>query len=1045
MKNHMLAISLLILLTAPALPMLPGGEGSVSDPDGYGYKIVDGNEPEPVLEFDYVNIRSDPNVVEWDTSNYETLIQANLGFNFDYYGTSYSKIYVSTFIAMSFVESSASSFRYYYQKTMPSTASPKGLIAVYFNNNNCYDRSSKRLFTLQTTIDGEKAFIVEWNPTSGGKIQAILYEGGMIKFQYQSLPSWPNPVGSYTLIGIEDPAGSTASVYSKYESLSTALFTPPFAIAFVRDEIRIRDVGLLNGDGKWGDTVYAGAKPYHFRVQATHSRGAKNFLNVILTLGSLWGQENINMFYSHKNRTFSQLSGLGYASLHEEDCTFSQDGDTLTVDFYVDFSIEYPSQEMRNVTAKVVGRSAVPDILDAGQIYWVETEVQWNAQDLYAVRQSDQRSLHMNDYVKGGEVIRFTGIKVFYEDSEVQPPHTMFNILVTDNFENSKVVYIQQGSYMDFTWTSVHESTLMSWHFEVRGFPPLNVLSENFDFSLRVDIDIPNEVPSVSVHPDSIDDPAADNDNDGTVFVSWEPSEDGGSGMGSYIIRAEAPGFSTSKEVPASSNWTKLGDRFGEELPEGIVNISVTPKDDVGNVGRPTWSLFRVDLTGPTYQLMSPERGTYAMSTKPDVTIRITDDNTGIEGTSLVYRVSRDGGYTYGEWKSFYFFGTGNDITRTLKPTLSEGRDNLIQVKGTDIAHSEETISDEMPVWVDARAPSISMDEPLTDGNGTTVEWLKDKNTALRIKIHDFRGSGIDPSKISYRYSTDGGKTFSTDIPLEGEGYNNTDGFFEYAFAIRRKEWNEGDGNILVVEARDMVGRNTTATFRLRFDMVPEVTLISPLPMERLFDNESIHFQVVVEDLDGKDDVSVSWLSNVDGILGIGESIDVLLSPGEHIIQVTVKDGVHTVRKLYSFTVLDSILEDPRYKDTDGDGMNDSYEQENGLNPFVDDSSADLDGDGFTNLEEYYAGTDPADKGSYPGSEIEEEVFPILPVLVLIGALVILLGAGFLLARESARTRAKVPSIPLPPPPVHLHGAVQQGSLQGTGYEALPPPDTGTL
>ncbi len=44
--------------------------------------------------------------------------------------------------------------------------------------------------------------------------------------------------------------------------------------------------------------------------------------------------------------------------------------------------------------------------------------------------------------------------------------------------------------------------------------------------------------------------------------------------------------------------------------------------------------------------------------------------------------------------------------------------------------------------------------------------------------------------------------------------------------------------------------------------------------------------------------------------------------------------------------------------------MLDGWEINNGLNPLVDDSATDLDGDGLTNLEEYEAGTDPNDADS---------------------------------------------------------------------------------
>ncbi len=53
--------------------------------------------------------------------------------------------------------------------------------------------------------------------------------------------------------------------------------------------------------------------------------------------------------------------------------------------------------------------------------------------------------------------------------------------------------------------------------------------------------------------------------------------------------------------------------------------------------------------------------------------------------------------------------------------------------------------------------------------------------------------------------------------------------------------------------------------------------------------------------------------------------------------------------------------------DTDEDGMPDKWEKEMGLNPNDPlDANKDLDNDGFTNLEEYQAKTDPRDSKSHP-------------------------------------------------------------------------------
>jgi mannan endo-1,4-beta-mannosidase len=58
---------------------------------------------------------------------------------------------------------------------------------------------------------------------------------------------------------------------------------------------------------------------------------------------------------------------------------------------------------------------------------------------------------------------------------------------------------------------------------------------------------------------------------------------------------------------------------------------------------------------------------------------------------------------------------------------------------------------------------------------------------------------------------------------------------------------------------------------------------------------------------------------------------------------------------------------DPASADTDGDGLPDTWERGHGLLPLVIDADQDPDDDGFSNVEEYWAATDPRAATSFPG------------------------------------------------------------------------------
>ncbi|MFE8070872.1 putative Ig domain-containing protein [Marinobacteraceae bacterium S3BR75-40.1] len=166
-------------------------------------------------------------------------------------------------------------------------------------------------------------------------------------------------------------------------------------------------------------------------------------------------------------------------------------------------------------------------------------------------------------------------------------------------------------------------------------------------------------------------------------------------------------------------------------------------------------------------------------------------------------------------------------------------------------------------------------------------------------------------------------------------------------------------------------GRNTSAPYTLSVTVNPvnDSPHISGSPAPEVLEGAEYRFTPTLSDIDSNNlTVTASnlpgWL-NLDSTTGTLSGIPAVGNAGSYAdITLKVSDGSLAAFLTFDLTVIADTdtdgVPDSLDDDDDGDGLKDEYEILNGLDPKdASDASADSDGDGFTNLEEYQAGTDP--------------------------------------------------------------------------------------
>ncbi len=311
----------------------------------------------------------------------------------------------------------------------------------------------------------------------------------------------------------------------------------------------------------------------------------------------------------------------------------------------------------------------------------------------------------------------------------------------------------------------------------------------------------------------------------------------------------------------------------------------------------------------------------------------------------IVFTSDRDEGETQNLWKMLADGGGIERVTSSGGTTPDFWRPDVASSADTDedgvIDVLDSCPSVDNPAQIDTDSDGLGdlCDDPgpptqavatlLASGN-ILLEWVNPTDVdAHHLLIY----RSIEPGQLGeqFAYSTLAGTSL-----LDTEVGENS----SYYYTLRTID---SDGNSSIDTGQLQVKIGNTLP---EFTSTPDITAL---------EGELYRLEVTASDLDG-DQITLSAPTLPDWLTFSAETGQLTGTPvfediGDHEVVLQVSDGLGSAEQSFTITVA--------FVDQDDDGIPDTWETDNGLDPTVDNSQTDTDGDGALDIDEYAAGTDP--------------------------------------------------------------------------------------
>jgi hypothetical protein len=297
-----------------------------------------------------------------------------------------------------------------------------------------------------------------------------------------------------------------------------------------------------------------------------------------------------------------------------------------------------------------------------------------------------------------------------------------------------------------------------------------------------------------------------------TASANYEYSIDGGMSWSGWI-GASVSGFDGSTGV---ETITASGVPFFQDSgTQNMIHFQIS--DMAGNSAMSGDYTIQIDTQAPDSWNNIDPSGWYTASQTPDVTIDVQDTESGIDTATASYQYSTDGGASWSGWiPASVTGGDGSTNTETITASSvpfnqDSGTQNLIEFSLTDLA-GNTGYSGSYTIQIETVGPD-------SWNNINPSGWYTASQTpTVTISVQD-TSSGLDVSTGYYRYSTDGGSTWSSWTSASVTGSDGTTRVQTLTATAVPFNQDSASQNLIEFELNDMAGNTgSSPSYTIQID-----------------------------------------------------------------------------------------------------------------------------------------------------------------------------------------------------------------------------------